>query len=208
MARLTRRPPPAEGARSRGRRELLSGMRSRNVQAPPREAAAGEGGGSAGGLGAASVRRVAASVPGAQSALRLLFSSPPAGNHQNSPGAGPREFATTLGATPAHTLMLEGGGWLAGFGELQRAPRSARCAPLIWLGSSAPAAAQLIRTRCSLARSGDDGAQPARAGIAPATAAGLALLRQKGQCHRSGGPGTWRAHAPASPLGHAAPESR
>lgn len=64
-----------------------------------------------------------------------------------------------------------------------------------------------LRSLFALAsRSGGIRAQPTRAGIAPATAAGPELLRQKGQCHCSSGLGTWRAHAPASLLGHAAPE--
>lgn len=79
-------------------------MRAAQQKCPnaPREAAAGEGGEDAGGIGASSAPGVRDSIPGAgpslpaQSALLLIFSTP-AGNQQDVPRGQPLEFVTRLG---------------------------------------------------------------------------------------------------------------
>lgn len=134
----------------------------------------------------------------------LYFSSspPPREITKTSPEPGPESLQQRWKPPSVH---FDVGGWgLAR--RLWGASKGAAFRPV----RASNLARTLSARRCAadshspLARG--DRAQLARARIAPATAAGPELLRQKGQCHCSSGLGTWRAHAPASPLGHAAPE--
>lgn len=184
-------------------------MRAAQQKCPngPREAAASEGGGGAGGLGASSAPGGRDSTPGAgpslpaQSALLLIFSAP-AGNQQGVAPAGPGSLQAGWEARSVR-FDVGGRGPLARLGELQSGPRSARCAPLISPGLSAlSAASQLSRTRRSPRGQSANGprgdrARRCRGPRVTAPERAVAPLRRLG---------TWRAHEPASPPGNAAPE--